>query len=842
MPLLEELQSALHDRYSIVAEIGRGGMATVYKAEDLRYERTVAIKLLSPDLSATIGAERFLREIRIATRLTHPHILPVYDSGETHGLLWYVMPFIQGESLRDRLDRDRQLPIEDAIAIAGEAADALGYAHQQGVVHRDVKPENILLQDGHAVIADFGIARAIDAAESDKLTMTGTSVGTAAYMSPEQFSGMPVDGRADIYSLGCVLYEMLVGQTPFTGANPLAIMARATMEAPPAIRIVRNAVPEEIESVVALALQKVAADRFRTMDEFKRALFGDATSLYGVRRTMAHTVALQVAQRQGYRTRLAVAAAAALLGTAFAGYKYVSHDMRAGGQVAQAGVQAGPPPSSIAVLYFTDESPDGSLQHVADGLTESLIEQLADVQALDVISANGVRGYRGVEPAVDSIGHAFAVGTLVRGSVAPAGDGVTVHVELWDAGSSARIDRRTLSFPGRRLIAARDSVGAEVAAFLRTRLGNDVRLRQQRSSTESVEAWTAVQRAEKQRKDADSVAGTGSADAAHAMLRQADAELARASALDARWPEPHVLRAAIALTTAKLFRSDPRAAEAALKEGHSHVARAMALDPRSARAHDMRGQLFHASPLLNPTMAPSRRQRLLDSAEAALVRAVSIDKKQAGAWATLSGLHYVKPDLQQAMRAAMNAYDADAYLANARTVIVRLFSVSYDLEQWNEANRWCAEGRRRFPRDPYFVQCQLYLSWSTKAARSEVDSVWAYADRFVALSKPDSRPVAAKLARVMAAGALARAGLADSARAVLRDARVEASADPHRDVAGTEAVVRVILGEHDEAIRLIKDYLTVNPDHLRGFATRTGWWWREIQDHPTFVALLAGAR
>src|SRR5689334_25189836 len=213
-----DVAAALADRYRIERELGAGGMATVYLAEDLKHRRRVAIKVLRPELGAAVGAERFLREIETTANLRHPHILPLYDSGSAGGLLYYVMPLVEGESLRDRLAREKQLPIDDALRIAREVADALSYAHARGVIHRDIKPENILLEGGHAVVADFGIARAVSTAGADRLTETGMAIGTPMYMSPEQAAGDPdLDGRSDLYSLGCVLYEMLGVQAPFTG-------------------------------------------------------------------------------------------------------------------------------------------------------------------------------------------------------------------------------------------------------------------------------------------------------------------------------------------------------------------------------------------------------------------------------------------------------------------------------------------------------------------------------------------------------------------------------------------------------------------------------------------------
>jgi eukaryotic-like serine/threonine-protein kinase len=223
--MTREISAALGDRYRVDGEIGAGGMATVYLAEDLRHQRKVAIKVLRPELSAAVGADRFLREITTTANLRHPHILPLYDSGAGNGILYYVMPYVEGESLRARMDRESQLPMEDALRIADEIADALHYAHGRGVVHRDIKPENILLENGRAVVADFGIAWAVNSA-GDRLTQTGLSVGTPLYMSPEQASGGAVDGRSDLYALGCLLYEMLAGTPPFTGPNAMALRHR----------------------------------------------------------------------------------------------------------------------------------------------------------------------------------------------------------------------------------------------------------------------------------------------------------------------------------------------------------------------------------------------------------------------------------------------------------------------------------------------------------------------------------------------------------------------------------------------------------------------------------------
>ncbi len=280
---LEHLRTALADRYTVERELGYGGMATVYLAQDQKHRRHVAIKLLRPELAAMLGAERFLREIEIAATLSHPHILPLYDSGQADGLLYYVMPFIEGESLRGRLTREKQLPIGVAVKLAQQLAAALDYAHRREIVHRDIKPENILLQDGHALIADFGIALAVRAAGGERLTQTGISLGTPYYMSPEQAIGdRNIDARSDIYSVGCVLYEMLAGEPPFSGPNPQAIVARILTEQPRDLRLVRENVSVALDRAVAKSLARLPADRYATAAKFSEALDGTDVETWGV--------------------------------------------------------------------------------------------------------------------------------------------------------------------------------------------------------------------------------------------------------------------------------------------------------------------------------------------------------------------------------------------------------------------------------------------------------------------------------------------------------------------------------------------------------------------------------
>ena len=299
LSLVDRLQDGLGHRYRIQRELGRGGMATVYLAEDVKHGCRVALKVLRPEIGAALGGDRFLREIKTSATLQHPHILGLLDSGEISAdhaggpaLLFYTMPYVDGESLRDRLDRERQLPLDQAVTIAREVADALGHAHAHNVVHRDIKPENILLSGGHAMVADFGIAKALDSAGGEKLTETGLALGTPYYMSPEQATGDFLDGRADQYALGCVLYEMLAGTPPFQGSTGQSILARHAVDPVPSLRTVRATIPAGVERAITRSLAKCSADRFPTTAEFAQALIQADAAQATVATTMASNLEL----------------------------------------------------------------------------------------------------------------------------------------------------------------------------------------------------------------------------------------------------------------------------------------------------------------------------------------------------------------------------------------------------------------------------------------------------------------------------------------------------------------------------------------------------------------------
>ncbi|HEX9582143.1 MAG TPA: serine/threonine-protein kinase, partial [Gemmatimonadales bacterium] len=542
---LELVTAALADHYAVERELGAGGMATVYLARDLKHGRLVAVKVLHPDLAASLGAERFLREIQITAKLSHPHILPLYDSGAAGGFLYYVMPFVEGESLAARVEREKQLPIRDAVEITREVAQALAHAHSMGLVHRDIKPDNILLSGGHAVIADFGIARALDVAGGEKLTQTGMAVGTPAYMSPEQASGdVEVDGRADLYSLGCLLYEMLVGQIPFTGPTAMAIMARHTMDNVPPPTIMRQAIPDELEDVIMTAMAKSAADRYRTGTEMADALANvDTQTAMHRRPSMAQrrpstTGVRAVLARPWWRRPVVVGGIGGAVVVA-ASVAFIA--IRSGGTAG--GVET-LDPRRVAVLYFEDLSRDAQLAHVGDGLAEALIDRLSTVPQLAVLSRDAVTPYRGTTISRDSIGDALQAGSLVAGSVEPVGERVRVTVRLVDGFSGSDIETRTFELPSANLLAVRDSAAEVVSGFLRRRLGEEVLLRERRRGTSVVEAWTLVQRAERARKAA--AEQQRDREAARRAQLEADSLLAIAERADPRWPQPPILRGWVA--------------------------------------------------------------------------------------------------------------------------------------------------------------------------------------------------------------------------------------------------------------------------------------------------------
>ena len=436
MPLAavpERLRVALSDGYRLDRELGRGGMATVYLAEDLKHARRVAIKVLRPELIISgEEAARFLREIRIAAHLSHPQIVPVHDSGERDGFLYFVMPYIGGESLRQRLVREGRLPVDEALGIARSVAAALDYAHRQNVVHRDIKPENILLHEGQAVVADFGIARAITVAAADDVTARGLAVGTPAYMSPEQAAAeRELDGRSDLYSLACVVYEMLTGEPPFAGLNAQATLSRHLVATPPPLRSRRPVVPESVERAVLRALAKSPAERFGTTSEFATAL--------------TDTGAAPAARRGNERP--------------------------------------------VAVLPFVNASPDPDNEYLSDGITDELINALGNIPGLRVASRTSVFALKGRREDVRVLGSEVGASVILEGTVRRSDARVRITTQLTDVADgrllwSERYDRRMDD-----IFELQDEIARTIVETLRATFLGDFRDPVARRYTDNLRAW-----------------------------------------------------------------------------------------------------------------------------------------------------------------------------------------------------------------------------------------------------------------------------------------------------------------------------------------------------------------
>jgi TolB-like protein/Tfp pilus assembly protein PilF len=548
------LTAALSDRYRVERELGRGGMATVYLAHDAKHHRNVALKVLRPTLAAIIGAERFPREIAITARLDHPHILTLIDSGEAGGFLYYVVPYVRGESLRDKLVRERQLPLDDAVRITQHVASALDYAHRQGVVHRDIKPENILLHEGEAVVADFGIALALEEAGAERLTHSGLSLGTPQYMSPEQGSGSgELDGRCDIYSLGCVLYEMLAGHAPFAGGTAQETLARHALDPVPAVRATRRAVPEAVERAITKALAKQPADRFATATQFAMALAAPVRSPPPGRRARLVSLGLGLA----------------VLGGAFA-------------VAARTFVGRPPAARSIAVVPFINLSaqPESSA-YFSDGITEELINALGQVPGLRVSAASSAFALKGRGLSVRQIAETLRVTSVLEGTVRRAGSGVRITAELVNAADgyhlwSSSYDREIRSV--RDVLAVQNEIAHAIVGALQIKLGGGDTTSLVRRSTDNAEAYDLylrgryfwVRRSGAEVKKAIEYFGRAiERDPSYALAHSglADAYLVAANQ---RFIEPEV--------------AFPRAKAAALK--------ALALDSSLAEAHASLGRVF----------------------------------------------------------------------------------------------------------------------------------------------------------------------------------------------------------------------------------------------------------
>ena len=693
--MIDRLGAALADRYRIERELGAGGMATVYLARDLKHDRDVALKVLREDLAESLGKERFLREIRLAAGLTHPHILPVFDSGDAEGFVYYAMPSVEGQSLRDRLMHDRQLPVDDAVRIVSEVAGALDYAHRHGVVHRDIKPENIMLHDGHALVADFGIGKAVLAAagrSSATLTQVGVTIGTPAYMSPEQAAGEEVDGRSDLFSLGCVLYELLTGELPFTGATVQAVIASRFIHTPPPIADKRAGVPASVRHAVVQLLGKSPDERPATgalVIELLRSSPTDAPASAGV------------------------------------------------------ATQAATPPEkerSVAVLPFENMSASAEDEYFADGMTEEIINALAQLKGLRVAARTSCFAFKGKHEDLRVVGEKLGVTSVLEGSVRKAGARIRITAQLINAADGYHLWSEKYDRQLDDVFALQDELAGAIATKLQLTLvgpAPDSRLRVGPRNVESYEL---------------------------------------------------LLKGRVLLNRRGAWIADAMAC----------FERAIALDPDLAEAHALLGDSFRLLAIYG--IAPSTD--VIPRARAALERALTLEPEQVDALSALSNIASVF-DRDWAMCAALAkrvwARDPDhvkTLCEHAITVLLRdpdgvdVAAVLRDLERaarLDPLNSWAAaicsishsgagmltdalrEAQRAIELDPLAITGRWALVWALSAMGRDADALAAAEPVLEIAGRP------ARLLLEMAA-IYRRQGKTDAAAAIHDEIRTRAAA------------------------------------------------------------------
>jgi serine/threonine protein kinase/Tfp pilus assembly protein PilF len=436
--VLKGLEAALSDNYKIERELGRGGMATVYLAHDRKHDRAVALKVLHPELSSALGPDRFLREIKVAARLNHPHILPLYDSGEAGGFLYYVMPYVEGESLRSKLNRDGKFPLDEALHLARVIAGALDYAHRQRVVHRDIKPENVMLHEGEAMVMDFGIAKAVSVASDDTLTQIGMMVGTPAYVSPEQAAGEgEIDGRSDQYSLACMLFEILSGEKAFTGSTAQAVLSKRFTDPVPSLHKINPGIPDEIDLAVSKALSKDPRERFTTSGEFAKALIWPKVATPADQPAVKPTAA----------------------------------------------------PKSIAVLPFADMSAERENGYFTDGMAEEIINALTTIRALRVASRTSSFAFKATTEDIRQVGKKLDVATVLEGSVRKAGNKLRITAQLVNVADGYQLWSQRYDRDLEDVFAIQDEIATSIVKALRVILSDDEKRAIERVPTANVEAY-----------------------------------------------------------------------------------------------------------------------------------------------------------------------------------------------------------------------------------------------------------------------------------------------------------------------------------------------------------------
>ena len=799
-----EFPSGLSDRYELIRELGRGGMATVFLARDLKHARDVAVKIMRPELAASVGRERFLREIGIAAQLRHPNIVPLFDSGDADGVLYYVMPYEKGHSLRQRLARDRRLPVEEALTILRDVCDALACAHQGGIVHRDIKPDNVLLTGRRALVSDFGVARAVTAAAED-LTTAGGAPGTPAYMAPERFQGGEADQRADIYALGVMAFEMLVGERPLATYRTTSGSGRADGSVRGRVLSARPDVPPALADVIARCLAARPEDRYRDAGEVLAAL--EALGASPRRRRVF----------SGRGAPWPVVAAALVLAAGIGGVLWVVNPR-----------DGGAPPSAaprLAVLVFRHGA-NPELEPLAMGLTDNLIGALGDVPGLVVRSLQAVMPYGDSITPPEVLGRRLDVSWLVAGRLSLVGGQRIASVQLMEARTGRLIARTEAAAAAGQDVTLIEAVVTRVATMLRERVGDEVRVQDWRAGTRSDAAFAAVYRAHQERREANRLAALRDIPGAWLRLRRADATLDSASRADPHWPEPLIERARVALNTASMLFGSGQSVDSVpgvLAQGISHARAALAMAPGAHRAGELLGLLLVDAAKRNTDSdfaagwraEGERMLRAVSAADTTLVDALSV----------LSTMHYGRGEYEQAYVLAERAYRADAFHADPHVVLNQLFTYGFEADEDAEASRWCAQYEARFPEDYYGGYCRLTLMMWAAAEPPHADTVLAIATRATAAAPRVIRESVGAQLRTLAAGVLARAGAASQARRVLDEVAATLAADPRagREPFGSELTeirvgVRLRLGERDSAAMLLRQLVRLHPEQAGRYA------------------------